>query len=122
MHTFQQFLKSTKWISRILILLWIYGAFFSPFARSQHSWVEYFLGAIIYSILFLGPAFVIEIYKNPVLKQFRKQKGGKQEIASKEKPQKVSPPPSQIIAGIIIVLFGFPFLICFSCSHLCVDR
>lgn len=113
MHTFQQFLKSTKWISRILILLWIYGAFFSPFARSQHSWVEYFLGVIIYSILFLGPAFVIEIYKNPVLKQFRKQKGGKQEIASKEKPQKISPPPSQIIAGILFVLFGLPFLFAF---------
>ena len=71
---FLRFLTTTKIVSRVLILLWIYGAFFSPFARSQHSWAEYFSGVIVYSILFLGPALGVEIYKNPVLNDFKNKK------------------------------------------------
>lgn len=104
MNTIWNFIKSTKWVSRILFGLWIYAVFFSPFARSQPPTSNYLIGVAIYCVIILGPVFGIEVCKNPVIKQFRKKNtNNSQENDSKSEEKYNS--KSRIVAILCFVLF-----------------
>ena len=64
MKRFLYFLKSTKWVSRILFLLWIVFSSFANFPNESRLQIVLEFGAF-----FLVPALLIEIFKNPALKK-----------------------------------------------------
>ena len=64
MKRFLYFLKSTKWVSRILFLLWIVFSSFANFPNESRLQIVLEFGAF-----FLIPALLIEIFKNPALKK-----------------------------------------------------
>lgn len=57
------FLKSTKWISRILFCLWIFFSIFANFPNESRLQIVLEFGALL-----LIPAVIIEVLKNPILK------------------------------------------------------
>ena len=64
MKRFLYFLKSTKWVSRILFLLWIVFSSFANFPNESRLQIVLEFGAFL-----LIPALLIEIFKNPALKK-----------------------------------------------------
>ena len=58
------FLKSTKWVSRGLFLLWIVFSAFAKFPNESRMQIVLEFGAV-----FLIPALLVEIFKNPALKK-----------------------------------------------------
>ena len=46
-----------RWVYALLIAMWIYGTFFSAFAKSD----GHLLAAVVYGVLFITPIMVLEI-------------------------------------------------------------
>ena len=62
------FLKSTKWISRILFALWIFFSIFANFPNESRLQIVLEFGAFL-----LIPACIIEMLKNPIIKEVRRK-------------------------------------------------
>ena len=64
MNRLLYFIKSTKWVSRILFVLWIVFSIFAKFPNETRLEIVLEFGAV-----FLIPAILVEIFKNPALKK-----------------------------------------------------
>lgn len=60
------FIKSTKWVSRILFCLWIIFSIISNFPNESRLQIM-----LEYAALLLTPAIIIELIKNPVIKNHK---------------------------------------------------